>query len=544
MKKADFLTIGKLPVIWLISALVFVSAVFGISVYQDYGISWDEARQREIALLNYEYIVNGDEQLHDFRDKDYGVAIEMPLLAAEQIFGLEDCQDVYQMRHLLCHLFFIIGCALLSLLVYRLFGMKSLAVIAYLLLYCSPRFFGHSFINSKDIPFMVGVIAFLNATHYYIEKRHLKSLILLVLSSALIINLRIMGVLIIAPVGLLLVIDAIGKKHETSRKHLLYALVALPVIVILLWPYLWPNPPLKFYESINNMRAFRWNGDVLYLGKMYDVHDKPWHYLPVWMGMTLSPTLIVLAIAGLIYYGRTRIWKLKELFFFDKNTIIDLAAYLALIVPVGAIVTNADIFDGWRHMYFITPGFIILGLHFLHKLSMSDNTLKIVANSLVGAGLVLTIFQMILIHPYQHVYFNQLVPKEDNKLFKKMEMDYWGTSYGKALKLLAEKDKSPVIYVYTAHWPGKLNACSLDPADRSRFEFVDSPGEADYLITTHRFKQIENPEMLGKFALSYKSPVLSLKIYGNTLCDVYQVKSTSHEFLPHESYTPMRETEF
>lgn len=533
MKKADFLTIGKLPFIWMISALIFMSALFGISVYQDYGISWDEARQREIALLNYEYVVNGDEQLHQFRDKDYGVAIEMPLLAAEQVLGLEDCKDIYQMRHLLCHLFFILGCALLAMLVYRLFGMKSLALIAYLLLYCSPRFFGHSFVNSKDIPFMVGVIAFLNASQYYVDKRHLKSLVLLVLSAALIINLRIMGVLIIAPMGVLLIIEAIKKNHHASRKHFIYAILALPVLVILMWPYLWPNPSLKFYESINNMRAFRWNGDLLYLGETLDVHDKPWHYLPVWIGMTLSPTLLVLTISGLIYYCRVRIWRLKDVFKLNNHTALDLSAYLAIIVPIGAIITKADIFDGWRHMYFITPGFIILGMYFLFKLSKTAKTLRVVSNALVGTGLILTMFQMILIHPYQHVYFNQLVPKEDNKLFERMELDYWGTSYGEALRLLADKDRSPTIYIYAAHWPGKLNACSLEPNNRKRFEFVDSPGDANYLITTHRFKQLQNPEMLGKYALDYKEPVLSIKIYGNTLCDVYELRSTSRGFLPH-----------
>ena len=98
---------------WMLKHLdlvLFVAAlVVALPLWQDFGLSWDELAQWDMGQMSYAYVFRGDEALLSFRNNDYGVAFELPLIMLEKILGLEDTRDVYLMRHLATHVFFLLG---------------------------------------------------------------------------------------------------------------------------------------------------------------------------------------------------------------------------------------------------------------------------------------------------------------------------------------------------------------------------------------------------------------------------------------------------
>lgn len=61
--------------------MFLIFAVIGWLNLPDYGISWDEIQQRYIGTVSHEYVHGQDSlNLRSFRDRTYGVAVELPLI--------------------------------------------------------------------------------------------------------------------------------------------------------------------------------------------------------------------------------------------------------------------------------------------------------------------------------------------------------------------------------------------------------------------------------------------------------------------------------
>ncbi len=131
---------------YLVLAFLLGFLVLGLSVYQDYGIAWDEPAQVDIGRMNWSYIRNRDPQLLTFQDRYYGPAYEIIL------FRLNDTIDTRQMyleRHLFNFLFFFAGVVAFFWLAHRLFDSSWMALMASLCLMLSPRIFADFFITPK-----------------------------------------------------------------------------------------------------------------------------------------------------------------------------------------------------------------------------------------------------------------------------------------------------------------------------------------------------------------------------------------------------------
>ena len=145
-----------LPLLILLAA----SLLIGILTIHDYGESWDEYNfynYAEESLSAYAGIFQPDYELefHDPTLRYYGAGFLMLIVQTAKLFPNWVISDV---GHLLTFFVFQIGIILLYLLSSR--WMKSRAALGVSLLFASqPVFWGHAFINSRDIPFMVGFIA-------------------------------------------------------------------------------------------------------------------------------------------------------------------------------------------------------------------------------------------------------------------------------------------------------------------------------------------------------------------------------------------------
>lgn len=88
--------------------------IIALISFDEYGISWDEEAQRKTGIVNYEYIFSNSQELLTWFDRDYGVAFELPLIILEKVLNLTDSRDIFFMRHLVTHLFFLVGCFFFS----------------------------------------------------------------------------------------------------------------------------------------------------------------------------------------------------------------------------------------------------------------------------------------------------------------------------------------------------------------------------------------------------------------------------------------------
>ena len=506
-----------------LSACIILAAslVMGLVVYSDYGLAWDEPLQHDIGLRTYNYVFRGDTTLNGFKNRDYGVAVELPLILLEKALGMKDSRTIYMMRHLATHLFFLFSAFAFYLLVWFLYRNKTLAIFGYLMLLISPRIYAQSFFNSKDIPFMcMFIFCFLACAVAFRDKR-IRDFILFGVLSGLLIDIRIMGIMIPSIVTALVIIDMARGPHrkELLIRYLVYFVVTVAV-VILAWPWLWKDPAGHFRIAFSDMSKFRWDNNILFNGDFIRASKIGWNYLPQWFGLTTPVVYLLLGMIGFIFLiisffrkplrfiGRTN----------DRNHMIYLLCLAGPVISV--IVLHSVLYDGWRQIYFIYPSFLLLAVYGLSALlnagRFSGDLPKFMVSGLLIFSMVGTGLTMMISHPYEDVYFNILLSKKPQYLRRTYELDYWGTSYRQALEYIAAHDSSPLLKVRVANLAGEHNAFILKDEDRKRIHYSDLGDQADYFITNYRWHPLDYPYPKEK-------KVFFIKVQNSEICSAWKL---------------------
>ena len=203
-RPAGIAPLRRIPFPALALAVGLLFAAVGGAAAGDYGLGADAYTQRNIASNNIYYAAGDHDALlgdhHSYVDRFYGLAFELPLLLAERVLGLQERHDIFLMRHLLTHLFFIAGGFCCGLLAWRMFNNRWLALLAMLLFLLHPRLYAHSFFNSKDIPFVAIFVIALYLTHRAFRRDTLEAFVLLGLVVGLATNMRPFALLLLPAV--------------------------------------------------------------------------------------------------------------------------------------------------------------------------------------------------------------------------------------------------------------------------------------------------------------------------------------------------------
>jgi hypothetical protein len=114
-----------------------------------------------------------------------------------------------------------------------------------------------------------------------------------------------------------------------------------------------------------------------------------------------------------------------------------LLATVAVLVPVGlAIASRAILYDGIRHLLFVLPLSAILAgaavSRFLGR--PGDGHLRAAVLAVAAGCVLVTVADMVRLHPYQSVYFNRVVGGGLAGAAGRFETDYWGQSYREAVE--------------------------------------------------------------------------------------------------------------
>lgn len=504
----------------LLGALLFLSALLvGFLTYKDYGISWDETYQHETADVNYNYITKGDTTLFHYRDKRYGAGFEIPLMAIEKKIDTTEPGAIYEMRHLVTHVYFLVAALAAFFLFYRLFKDNLLATLGFLMLVLMPRIYAHSFFNPKDLPFLSSFLISLSIAHYAFEKRKPLFFALLGIMVGYTTGLRVMGIMLAVFVMILLLWDTL-QAYRKKEAILPYGLsiggfiAAFCLTLVSTFPYLWVSPYANFWDCYDAMSHYNWDGTILVNGNYERAMNLPSNYFRSWFSITVPMLWIATGITGIV-------WLLIDFF---KNIPKFLEAsnerFLVLLLmcfaaPIFAVqYLHSVIYDDWRHLYFVYPSFVGLGLYGIKKILDSKFQLIMLGACAIQLG-YLSYF-MVNSHPFQQVYFNYFVSHEEENLRQNFELDYWGCSFKQGLEYLVKNEKADTFTLMCGlDYPVENNLLMLKAAERKRIKIVHQITEADYFITNFRWHKED-----------YESNNIAydIKVLNSSILTIYKIR--------------------
>jgi len=528
MPTSSYLTKNKCQIFTQKGALVALVALYvtifltGILVYRDYGISWDEHDQVRMANSNYDLIVHWEPQGNNISTQYYyGPLFELVL---KYLTGQPDPSILYTKRHIFT--FIAAFCGLLTFGALILYVTKKhwLAFWGVLFLFLSPRIFADSFYNTKDIPFLAFYLVGCLTQIWFLDSPTLPKAILHGIACAAVIAVRIPA-LILPVLTLVFLVFSLMLNVQNQRVKLLHyfipGVIFILVVaggVILFYPILWASTWLNFKILLQLMGHFAWDGTNFYQGQFITATSIPWHYIPVWVAITTPPLYLLLILIGLGVMA-TRLVKIRQIreLLQQRNDLLLLSwSFLPWLV---VIVMGSMLYNGWRHMYFIYPGLLLValqGLDYLLNLKTHYPRLKqIVLGLLIIAGLAGPLSFMVRNHPYENLYFNRLAGGSMSEIKQRYDMDYWGLTYRKGLETILAQDSRQHILFTSNSPPGKDNLDILPPEQRQRLEYTSDLQTADYYLGNYLTHPGEYP---------FPDEIYTIEIGGAKILTVFKLR--------------------
>jgi hypothetical protein len=408
-----------------IAALLAAALVLGIVVIRHYGESWDEAdirRYSAYAIGAYRFLFHPAD-LPEFETNLnlYGPGyFALAGLLANGLHAVLPDWSLINAWHAVYFFTFLVGVLLIYLLALR-FLTPWAAFGCALLFITQPLFWGHAFINPKDLPFLTFFLAAVYFGFRMVDRMEAarRPGALLPMAGVLLgftSSLRVLGPL----AGLVVVTWAAWKlQRRAVRPVVVYVLLA-GLTMYLCWPYLWAAPVARFLDSIGTMADFPFSGAVLFAGQIFKADEIPLAYVPTFLGIQLTDSTLLLMFGGLIL-------ALTQLRRTEIRPMLWLFLGWFLIPTILIIASRIPLYDNARQLYFLLPPlFLLAGLAFEFIFRYLQHPV------LRAAILLLAALPGILVgarlHPYEYTYYNSFVHGTGGA-FRQFETDYWGTSF-------------------------------------------------------------------------------------------------------------------
>ena len=412
--------------------------IFGLFFIGDIGFYNDEGSEQTILKNNiYEYarqFGNNDLTLY-FQEKnftpismsverDHGVApyyFFAPFLTLDKV----STNLLSNAWHLYTFVLFFLGVICFYLLSKTLFKKKSIALLATLIFFFTPKILIDGMYNNKDSILMSFTIMSLYFGVKFIKNKDYKSALLFGLISAFTCNLKISGFFVFGMVGLFYLMNLTFYKKWSKKAFLsgILAIVSCFGLYLLITPAIWGNG-FNLIDFINwclsNSTKFsRWSGTVLFEGVLYDnrINPLPWYYLPKMIIITIPVYIVVLAILSFVLFVFKSIKDRK----IDEKGMIYLMLALIIIVPsFVAMVSSPNIYNGWRHFYFLYgPIALLAGFCLYYSLDFKwTKVLQIISCIFVLINVVIICIYGV----FCTCYFNVLAT---GNITKKFELNYY-----------------------------------------------------------------------------------------------------------------------
>jgi 4-amino-4-deoxy-L-arabinose transferase-like glycosyltransferase len=483
--------------VW-ISYLLFISfLVLIVLTFKDYGITYDESWRSTYGNLIIKWYTSS------FHDKAalsywnlyyYGGFSDVIEQLATRISPI----GVYETRHFINAIF-----GLLAVIgVYKLGKYVTSPFVGFLsalFLVTTARFYGHSFNNPVDIPFAALSIF---ALYYLVQLVHqlpkpAKSLSLkLGITLGLALGIRIGAIVLVGYCVLALFLWLINRsfiknekltietiKDNLYKPALLFFFIFIVAFVTMLiwWPAAQVNPIKQPVRAIRFTTNFQYEFNVFFDGKIIPNTQLPWYYLLKWFLITLPEFYFLALLGGLVVllFIVTHPQKLRNLFM-DQNDVGVMIILVGALFPlIFTTLTKPVDYDAIRHFLFVIPPLSIVAANSVAKFLERSHIWLINVLFLAGIliSIVLTISDMVRLHPDEYIYFNRLFGGGVAQASKSYDMDYWGNSYKEAVAWVVNNYPAP------ADGPKlKIASCLFSLSTSyylhdNRFEYIGSYGD-------------------------------------------------------------------
>ena len=511
---------------------VFFILLLGIALilHDDYGGFTDEILEIQTAAVNAKYILSkfpawfanadisipiiGELQnmpdLLSYDDRTYGTAVMMPSLFLNQIPGVNlNAAQFLNFRRFYTFLNFYLAMIAFFILLNIRFKNTLIAMTGTVMLMLTPRLFAESFYNCKDIIFFSWVMICICGIGWYMMTDLRWGLVLFCLGFAFAANTRMAGFLLWPA---FLIVTSLNHRIRKIRnpnaiRSWIIALIFSLVLFYTITPYLWDSPISRLFEGIRfsssqvterestllTEAGLKPLGQAeLFLGNYVDT-KQVWYYLPVWMGITIPLFYILLFLAACFRIGSSflptiRQQKLCADLLFDWFC---LAFFLTGLI--GIIILKMNLYNGWRHAYFLYAPFIYLavfGFHALLSIPAKNHVMMTCKNAALLGMMMYSFFStgswVIKNHPLEFVYFNEI----GRNYAQQFSRDYWGVaSKSCVLDLLKEFNGRRISLDLNADYTWgsiEYSLMRLPQKEQDKFDPVWKTENAEYLCYSYK----------------------------------------------------------
>lgn len=507
------------PFVWIFFG---VTLALGLLVAKDYGISWDEKAMFVLGEEAYEYVTLGEEYPLHPGIRYHGAFLEILFYAAQELLHLRYARHVFMFRHAATFLVYWGGMLAIYALALRQFKHRGWALLAALMYFLSPRQFGHAFVNTRDIPAMVWFIVKMVSLLHFLDRKTVRSAVLHGTISGMVVALRIGG--LFAPIFTLSFFLLEMLREHLHQGKILWKRYAFLLAVygsvfvfatIAFWPLLWDKPLLHFYEAVQNMMTSQQAPGGLYFGR--NVGTPPWHWVPAHF-MTKTPLLYVsLFFVGVATFLAQAVSRPRSLLSERRDLFLFFSWFTLPMFIV--VVLEADLFDEWRHLYFIYPAIVLFAVHGLRALFLMAKRISRIRLrqaflatlvALPAAGFLSIAVWMVRFHPLEYVYFS--IPSRYVEY--NFELDYWGLSYRQGFEWILEHDRDELVTVTVTSSPGWENLNILTREQRRRL-VLSKKYTSKYVLDNFDWQKYRH-------ILPDETIVHSVKVSGMEVLNVYR----------------------
>lgn len=433
---------------WLVigAGLVVVFATF-----RDYGVAWDEQGETVYGALLLKYYASWFHDVSAFQFVNfryYGGGFELPAAILSHLLPTSQ----YETRHLLSALLGVLGLLVTWRLGTRLAGERA-GLFALLLLAVNPTWYGHMFINARDVPFATGIAGCLLLTLRAageLPNIRFRTAALFGVVLGVTMSVRVGGV-----VGLVFLVATIGfwlaarardgaRMAELARyagkisAALAQSVAVAYAVLAVFWPWA-VQAPLNPVRAFLMFSHFPFDGLNLFDGRLVPARSLPGSYLPVLLAVKL-PEIVLVGLALASIAAGIALWRRPREFLNDQGIRWITIAFAASFPVAYFVVLRPVDYNGMRHYLFVVPPLTVLAAAGI------DRALSTPASRWGRAGLAFALAPFALapalalyrLHPDQYVYFNALVggPRGAHGRY---ELDYWGTSLADATRSLVQE---------------------------------------------------------------------------------------------------------
>ena len=436
-----------------ITLFFFLYFLIGIYASLNTGVSHDEFHEQnnwEFNLSLVDNLLKNQEFNTDYIDKFYGIGFQYVSQPFQYLFSdlvsnfFEIDRDGSKLitKHAIVFLFFFISSLFFFKILLKITNDEGYSILGSILYLTYPYLLGHSFFNSKDIPFLslwlICTFWSCQIFEFFKKENQLKFSNLLILSflTAYLFSIRITGILILIQYFITLLIFLHSENYSIKKfinnffSKIIFFLFILFGSVILFYPIFWANP-FNIIDAIKFMGNFYHDVCTLTLGKCIKAQNIDSTYIFTWLFFK-TPLVVMIGIL-LIPFTEKKIFKnsINNIYF---GTIL----LSPIIISIILILNKVPLYDEIRQVMFLVPLIFLLSLISLFFFS------KKVSKNIILIFIVFFSYENFNMYPYQYTWFN--LPARAVDLSKNFELEYAGISGKELSKRIKKINKNEKKY--------------------------------------------------------------------------------------------------